>query len=79
MLSKIAQNITPSATCELEGVVADMKAAGVDVIGMNAGEPDFDTPENIRDACKKALDEGKTRYVNVPGIAVLRQAICEKL
>ena len=79
MLSKIAQNITPSATCELEGVVADMKAACVDVIGMNAGEPDFDTPENIRDACKKALDEGKTRYVNVPGIAVLRQAICEKL
>ena len=79
MLSKIAQNITPSATCELEGVVADMKAAGVDVIGMNAGEPDFDTPENIRDACKKALDEGKTRYVNVPGIAVLRQAIYEKM
>ena len=79
MLSKIAQNITPSATCELEGVVADMKAAGVDIIGMNAGEPDFDTPENIRDACKWALDEGKTRYVNVPGIADLRKAICEKL
>ena len=79
MLSKIAQNITPSATCELEGVVADMKAAGVDIIGMNAGEPDFETPENIRDACKWALDEGKTRYVNVPGIADLRKAICEKL
>ena len=79
MLSKIVQNITPSATCELEGVVADMKAAGVDVIGLNAGEPDFDTPENIRNACKKALDEGKTRYINVPGIAELRRAICRKL
>lgn len=79
MLSRIAQNITPSATCELEGVVSDMRAAGVDVIGMNAGEPDFDTPENIREACKKALDEGKTRYVNVPGIVPLREAICEKL
>lgn len=79
MLSKVAENITPSATCELEGVVADMSAAGVDIIGLNAGEPDFDTPENIRDACKAALDNGETRYVNVPGIAALREAICEKL
>lgn len=79
MLSKIVRNITPSATCELEGVVADMKAAGVDVIGLNAGEPDFDTPENIRDALKKALDEGKTHYVNVRGIPELRREICDKL
>ena len=79
MLSKIVANITPSATCELEGVVADMKNAGVDVIGLNAGEPDFDTPENIQMACKAALDAGETRYVNVPGIAALREAICEKL
>lgn len=79
MLSRVAQNITPSATCELEGVVADLKAAGVDVIGLNAGEPDFDTPENIRDACKDALDKGKTRYINVPGTADLRKAICAKL
>lgn len=79
MLSKIAQNITPSATCELEGVVSDMEAAGVDVIGLNAGEPDFDTPQNIREACKKALDEGKTRYINVPGLPALRKAVCEKL
>lgn len=79
MLSSIAKNITPSATCELEGVVADLRAAGVDVIGMNAGEPDFDTPENIRELCKRALDEGKTRYVNVPGIVALREAVCEKL
>lgn len=79
MLSKIAQNITPSATCELEGVVSEMEADGLDVIGLNAGEPDFDTPVNIRNVCKKALDEGKTRYVNVRGITELRKEICNKL
>ena len=60
MLSKIAQNITPSATCELEGVVADTKAAGVDVIGMNAGEPDFDTPWHIREEGIYSLEKGST-------------------
>ena len=48
MLSKIVSNITPSATCELEGTVADLRHKGVDIIGMNAGEPDFQTPENRR-------------------------------
>ena len=79
MLSKIAANITPSATCELEGVVDEMLEKGIDVIGLNAGEPDFDTPENIRDICKKSLDEGKTRYVGIAGINPLKRAICAKL
>ncbi len=79
MLSKIVKNITPSATCELEGVVADMENAGIDVIELNAGEPDLATPDNIIDACVKAMKEGKTKYVNVPGIAQLREAICRKL
>ena len=79
MLSKVVQNITPSATCELEGVVADLKAAGVDIIGLNAGEPDFLTPEPIRQACTSAMNEGKTKYVNIPGIVELRRAICKKL
>lgn len=79
MLSKIVQNITPSATCELEGTVADLRAAGVDVIGMNAGEPDFRTPEAICKACYDAIEAGKTKYVNIPGIAELRKAICAKL
>lgn len=79
MLSKIVSNITPSATCELEGTVADMKAAGVDVIGLNAGEPDFMTPEAIRKASYEAVEAGKTKYVNIAGIADLRKAICEKL
>lgn len=79
MLSKIVKNITPSATCELEGVVADMESAGIDVIELNAGEPDLATPDNIVDACVAAMKDGKTKYVNVPGIAQLRQAICKKL
>ena len=58
MLSKIVSNITPSATCELEGTVADMKAAGLDVIGLNAGEPDFMTPQAIREACYAAIEAG---------------------
>lgn len=79
MVSKIVSNITPSATCELEGTIADLRHQGLDIIGLNAGEPDLLTPQNIRDACAKALNEGKTKYVNVPGIVELRQAICEKL
>lgn len=79
MLSEAVKNITPSATCMLEGVVADLKAAGVDVIGLNAGEPDFCTPAPIRRACAEAMEAGKTRYVNIPGIAELRGAICAKL
>lgn len=79
MLSKIVKNITPSATCELEGVVADMENAGIDVIELNAGEPDLATPSNIVQACTKAMEEGKTKYVNVTGIAQLREAICRKL
>ncbi len=79
MLSEIVKNITPSATCELEGVVADMENAGIDVIELNAGEPDLATPSNIVDACTKAMKAGKTKYVNVTGIAQLRKAICRKL
>lgn len=79
MISRIVSNITPSATCELEGTVADLKAAGVDVIGLNAGEPDFATPEKIREACFDAIRAGKTKYVNIPGIAELRKVICDKL
>jgi len=71
--------MTPSATIELEGTVAELEAAGVHVIGLNAGEPDFNTPQNVVDACNKAMREGKTKYVSVTGILPLRQAICEKL
>ncbi len=79
MLSDMARNITPSATTELDGRVNDMIASGMDVIKLNVGEPDFPTPENICDACKRALDEGRTKYVNVSGIPELKEAVCEKL
>lgn len=79
MLSRIVGNITPSATCELEGVVSDMKNAGIDVIELNAGEPDMPTPANIVEACVQAMREGKTKYVNTTGIEQLREAICRKL
>ncbi|MCL4116366.1 UNVERIFIED_CONTAM: hypothetical protein GTU68_026967 [Idotea baltica] len=57
----------------------DLKAKGKDVISLSIGEPDFDTPEFIRDAAKKALDDGYTHYTPVPGLMELRQAICKKL
>lgn len=79
MVSKIVGAITPSATCELEGLIGSMKKSGVDVIALNIGEPDFKTPENICQACKTALDERKTTYVATAGIPELRQAICRKL
>lgn len=79
MLSARMKNMKPSATVELTAKVADLKRQGVDVIAFNVGEPDFDTPENIREAAKTAIDEGFTRYTAVPGIFELRTAICEKL
>lgn len=79
MISKIVGGITPSATCELEGLIGSMKRSGIDVVALNIGEPDFKTPENICNACKDALDERKTTYVATAGIPELRQAICRKL
>lgn len=79
MVSKIVGNITPSATCELEGLIGSMRKEGVDVVALNIGEPDYKTPENICGTCKEALDQRKTTYVATAGIAELRQAICRKL
>ena len=70
--------IKPSPTNVLTGKVAEMKAAGRDVIGLGAGEPDFDTPDNIKQAAKEALDRGETKYTPIPGTMVLRQAVCGK-
>lgn len=70
--------MTPSATSELFAEVARLREAGVDVISFNVGEPDFPTPVKIRDACKRALDEGKTKYASVSGITPLKEVICDK-
>lgn len=79
MITERIKRMTPSATIELEGTVAELEAAGVHVIGLNAGEPDFKTPENIVKACEKAVESGKTKYISVTGIKPLRDAICNKL
>ncbi len=74
-LSTWALNVSPSPTLAVDAKAKALKAAGEDVCGFGAGEPDFDTPEFIREACKKALDEGKTRYVPAAGVPALRKAI----
>ncbi|MCB1556161.1 MAG: pyridoxal phosphate-dependent aminotransferase, partial [Alphaproteobacteria bacterium] len=71
-------NIKPSATLGLVAKVQEMKATGRDVIGLSVGEPDFDTPDFIKDAAKRALDEGQTKYTPVPGTPALRKAIAAK-
>jgi len=71
--------IKPSPTVSLTGKVAELKAAGRDIIGLGAGEPDFDTPDHIKEAAIAALRAGETKYTPVPGTLALRQAICDKL
>jgi len=78
-LSKRIQNIAPSATLAFTDRVAEMRGKGIDVIAFNVGEPDFDTPENIRKAGCAAIESGKTRYTPAAGIADLRKVIAEKL
>ena len=70
--------IKPSVTNTLTGKVAELKVAGRDIIGLGAGEPDFDTPFHIKEAAIAALVAGETKYTPVPGTIELRQAICEK-
>lgn len=79
-LSKRAQSIKESATMAVSARAKQLKAQGVDVVGFGAGEPDFDTPEHIKQAAKKALDDGETKYaLPASGKATLKQAICDKL
>ena len=70
--------IKPSPTVALTGKVQELKAAGRDIIGLGAGEPDFDTPQNIKDAAKAAIDRGDTKYTAVDGTPALKQAIIGK-
>ena len=70
--------IQPSATIAVSMKARQLKAAGRDIISLSAGEPDFDTPQNIKDAAKRALDAGKTKYTDVDGIPELKAAISAK-
>ncbi len=77
-LSSTLARVKPSPTIAVSNMAAELKAAGRDVIGLGAGEPDFDTPQNIKDAAVKAIADGKTKYTAVDGIPELKQAICAK-
>ena len=70
--------VKPSATLAADAKARELKAQGRDVIGLAAGEPDFDTPDNIKEAAIKAIRDGKTKYTNVDGIPELKEAICAK-
>lgn len=70
--------IQPSATIAVSTKARELKAAGRDVIGLGAGEPDFDTPDNIKKAAIEAINRGETKYTAVDGIPELKQAICDK-
>ena len=78
IIAKRLSRIQPSPTIAVATKAAELKAAGVDVIGLGAGEPDFDTPDHIKAAAKAAIDANMTRYTAVPGTIELRKAICAK-
>jgi len=78
ILAARLDRIKPSPTIAVSTKAAELKAAGRDVIGLGAGEPDFDTPENIKEAAYKAIAGGDTKYTAVDGTVALKQAICDK-
>ena len=78
-LSSTLDRVKPSPTVAVTNKIAELKAAGHDIIGLGAGEPDFDTPQHIKDAAVVAIATGRTKYTSVDGIAELKQAICDKL
>ncbi|MEM9099613.1 MAG: pyridoxal phosphate-dependent aminotransferase [Pseudomonadota bacterium] len=77
-LSSTLSRVKPSATVAISTKARELKAAGKDVIGLGAGEPDFDTPDNIKAAAKRAIDEGRTKYTAPDGMPELKEAICAK-
>ena len=78
-LSECLKRLSPSATLAMSQKSNEMKANGIDVINMSVGEPDFNTPDHIKEAAKKAVDDNFSRYSPVPGYVDLRKAIVEKL
>ncbi len=77
-LSHWALNVSPSPTLAVDAMAKSMKAEGKDVCGFGSGEPDFDTPAFMKEACIQAIQEGKTKYTPAPGILPLREALAEK-
>ena len=79
IISDSLKRIKPSPTIAVTQKARELKASGKDVIGLGAGEPDFDTPDNIKEAGIKAIKDGDTKYTAVDGTAALKQAIVQKL
>lgn len=79
ILSQKAADIKPSSTLAITAKAKQMKADGIDVVGFGAGEPDFDTPDHIKAAAVKAMEDGFTKYTPASGIPALKAAICKKL
>jgi aspartate aminotransferase len=78
-LSSILSRFSEPETLKMAKLSRELRSQGVDVIDLSVGEPDFDTPQHIKDAAKKAIDDNWSHYTPVPGYLDLRQAICEKL
>jgi len=78
LVARTLERVKPSPTMAITNKAREMKAAGFDVIGLGAGEPDFDTPDNIKQAAIEAIKRGETKYTAVDGIPELKQAISEK-
>lgn len=78
-LSNTLSRVKPSPTIAMTSKAAELRAAGRNVIGLSAGEPDFDTPQNIKDAATAAIAAGKTKYTAPDGIPELKQAVCAKM
>ena len=78
IVSNSLKRIKPSPTIAVTSKAREMRAAGKDVIGLGAGEPDFDTPDNIKEAAIQAIKNGETKYTAVDGTPKLKQAIKEK-
>ena len=78
-LSKLASSVHASSTLAIDSLYKSMKAQGIDVVGFGAGEPDFNTPDNIKEACIQALRENKTKYTAASGIMELKHAVCYRM
>lgn len=78
-LSSRVKALKPSATLAVDAKAKALLAKGIDIINLSAGEPDFDTPSYIKEACIKALKEGYTKYIPTQGLLSLREAICKKI
>jgi aspartate aminotransferase len=79
MLADRLKTLAPSPTLAMQARAKAMRAQGIDVISFGAGEPDFDTPQRIKDAAVRAMERGQTRYTEVGGVPELRAAVCQKL